>query len=729
MPSELGSADTQSGAEPAVPGLEFDERPGSSFSEHRALWMLVGISLLWWSWQLIGASSLSWTVPFVVGCNLWGLFTMLAAWLPEGAWGFNTRLVDAIQWTTALVVVAVFIVWGVTTVGGLSPYGTDAMAFNQYAAHLAMHGANPYAHSMQPAFSLFRTPTSYYTYAFNGTPVTTLSYPAQSFLIYIPFLAINWTQNMAPLINVSAWALTILLMFALAPRRLRPIALILGGFSIWAQFAVGGVTDVIFMPLMLVAAYKWDRFGASRLSYIGPVMFGLAMGIKQNPWPTLPFILIALCLDESGRTDLRHGIERAGRYLGVALAALVIPNIPYFVTAPSAWIKGVFTPVFANMVPTGQGSISLSLYLHMGGGSITAYTLAAAAVLALLLVAFIGTYPLLRGGFFVLPALAFFFADRSNMNYFISLIPVGFIAASTVDHPQVRLRKGAEVIGTGFRGGLDRVLSLGGWFRSRRWGAASLVLALASAAVILYSLAAPQPLRIRITSIQTTGPTTHIEQMSVSVTNASGRTETPAFDVLRSGYNSTFWHIIDGPKSLAPGRSASYTLQSENADSEPSVYGGFSVVGYDHAPDAFSVSPTYKPNLYHLLFSPSAVDQTIRAGRRLRVSVQIYNRAGGQLHRAGVAVRLQQLFWTNTGPKRTTAWIDCQRLGRRATSYTNGQGIASFTVEGTRPTEYPVTYSASLFNSQFGYVYSDSGSLDVTFGPSASGKIIRACTP
>jgi hypothetical protein len=726
-PSETSSGEPTSTAEREVPALRIEERSASSFSEHRALWMLVGIALLGWSWQLIGASSLAWTVPLLVGCNLWGMIVMLVAWLPERAFALGDRWIEILQWGTALLIVGVYVVWSITTVGGLSPYGTDAMAFNQYAAQIAMHGANPYVHSMQPAFALFRTPTTYYTYGFNGQPVTALSYPAQSFLIYIPFLAIHWTQNLAPLINVFAWGVTILLMFALAPRRLRPIALILGGFSIWAEFAIGGVTDVLFMPLLLISAYRWDRFGSSRWYYLGPIMFGLAMGIKQNPWPALPFILIALCIDESNRTNLRAGIRRAGRYLAVVLAALMIPNLPYLIAAPSAWFKGVFTPAFANMVPTGQGSISLSLYLHMGGGSMTAYTVAAVLVFALIVVAFVGTYPLLRGGFFMLPSLAFFFADRSNMNYFISLIPVAFIAAATVEHPQVVLRRRVKLAGAGFRVALERTLSLGGWFRSPRVAAACALLALGSALVIIYSLAAPQPLKIRITAVKTTGPTTHIEGLTVRVTNLSGNTVRPAFDTLRSGYNSTFWRVLYGPSALAPGQVATYKLQAKNNDAEPSVYGGFSVVGYSSSPDSFSVSPIYKPNLRHLLFTPSAVNRVIPAGEPFKITVQVYNRAGGKLRRAGVKVRLSQLFWENTGPKKSTGYIDCGKLGKRESTFTNSQGVATFRVEGTRPTTYPVTYSANLFSSQFNYVYSDSGNLNIYFGPSASGKVLRKC--
>ena len=513
------TAPPDAGGQGEIPALAV-KGESQRLSNERALWMLVGVGLMWWSWQLIGDSAFRWTVPFLVVSNLWGLCTVIVSWMPDAVWSRESRAIQVLEWGTVFLTVAVFIAWAVNAVGGMSPYGTDAMAFNQYAAQIAEHGGNPYVHSMRPAFGLFRTPTLFYTYSFAGQPVTALSYPSLSFLVYVPFLLIGWSQNLAPLINVFSWAIAVLLMALMAPRHLRPVALLLGGFGLYSVFAIGGVTDVVFMPPLIIAAYKWDRFGSARWTYIQPVMFGLAMGIKQNPWPALPFLLIALCLDESRVTNMRRGLARAGKYLAVTLAVLLIPNIPYFISAPKAWLKGTLTPLFADMVPTGQGSISLSLYLHMGGGSVFAFTAASVLMLALLLVLFVGTYPLLRAGAFVLPAIAFFFADRSNVNYFISLIPVGFIAAATVDQPPFRRSRavaGSRSSGGHVRGRAGRSFGSGGWFRSPRWAVAAAVLGLLFVGTAVYSLAATQPLRIRLVSLVTTGTTSHIEQMSVSV--------------------------------------------------------------------------------------------------------------------------------------------------------------------------------------------------------------------
>ena len=564
------------------------------YSAERALWTMVGVGLLWSSWRLINFTSDPWTVPFMVLGNLWGMATVLASWLPDVPVNGDGRLADAFQWATAVVTVALFVASGIasTEVAG-HQYGTDALAFNQYAAELARHGINPYVHSLARALALFDVRPALYTYTFTGAHVTALSYPSLSFLVYVPLLALGWTHNLAPLLNVCAWSVTAALMFVLSPRSLRPVVLLFSGFGIYAVFAGGGVTDVLFMPLLTLAAYKWDRFGSSRWTYAGPVLFGLAMAIKQTPWPILPFLVIALGLDQSRLTGAADGLRRAGRYLTLVLVAFAIPNLPYLVASPHAWIDGVLTPLH-SLVPTGLGTVSLSIYVHMGGGSLTAFTLAAVLMFALTLVAFVGTYPRLRGGCWLLPVVAFLFASRSNINYFAALIPAGYIAATSVAPAPPRDEGGLAVAGA------SAMRAAGGWFRSRGWALACGVLALAFVAVAAYSLSAPAPLVVRLSALETAGRSNRIHQLTVHVTNRSDAQVRPVFAMLQPGPDTTFWKVTAGPSRLARGHGADYTLVAPNAKSEPSLTGTFNVIGFLASPKSFSVSDEYDAALYHL---------------------------------------------------------------------------------------------------------------------------------
>jgi hypothetical protein len=584
---------TPTAAQPAAGDPTPQPAPrGHGYGAEQALWTLVGVGLLWWSWRLNAFTSILWTVPFMVLGELWGLVTVLISWMPGSALNGDGRPARAFQWGTAVLTVTLFVVWGVAVTQGISGYGTDAMAFNQYAAELARQGMNPYVHSMARAYALFHITPSGYTYAFTGTPVTALSYPSLSFLVYVPLLALGWTHNLAPLLNVCAWGLTAALMFALSPRPLRPVALLFSGFGIYAVFAIGGVTDVLFMPLLTLAAYRWDRFGSSRWTYAGPLLLGLAMGMKQTVWPVLPFLLIALWLDQSRRTRPADGLARAGRYLAAVLVAFAVPNLPYFLASPHAWVDGVLTPLVHSMVPTGQGTISLSLFLHIGGGSMTAFTLAAALMYALALVTFTATYPLLRSGSWLLPALAFLFASRSNFNYLAALIPAGYIAASTV--APAPLGRGAFMVGAA---GRSAGRAFGRWSRSPRWTLAAGGLAAAFLAAAVYSLSTPGPLAIRLASLQTAGRSDRIDRLTVRVVNRSGGEVRPAFDVLRSGINTSFWTVAVGPSRLASGQAADYTLLAPNTDSEPSVRGTFTVIGFLASPRSFSLSDEYDAGL------------------------------------------------------------------------------------------------------------------------------------
>jgi uncharacterized membrane protein len=699
--------------------------PSNRNLAERGLWTMVGVGLLWWSWQLIGDSYNPWTVIFLVGANLWGLGTVVAAWLPDNGWTTNAKLTNRLAWATAFVTIATFSAWAIVSLINGLDYGTDAIAFNQYAAQLAIHGVNPYTHSMAPAFQMFHTPTSYYTYSFTGTPVTALSYPSLSFLVYAPFLALGWADNVAPWLNMVAWALTVVMMFAVLPKRVRPVALLLGGYGLYVAFAMGGVTDALFMPLLTVAAYKWDRFGQGRWTYIAPVMFGIAMSIKQTPWPALPFLLLALTLDEYNRTGIEQGIRRAAKYLAVAVVTFLIPNIPWIVASPSAWVKGVFTPLFANMVPTGQGTMSLSLYLHLGGGSMTAFTLAMGFAIILMLIAYVGTYPLLRVALFVLPAFAFFFASRSNVNYFISLIPAGIVAAVTAGPAPLRR---ADASSNGLRMDGRRFAALGGWgslvnrlggpgrtFRSPRWLYATAIAAVVFVAAAAYSMYKQPPFKVQVVGASTTGTTNHIEALNLRVTNTSGKPIQPHFDIMQGGFNSTFWIINSGPKHLAPHGVGKYTIISPNAGAQPGAYGGFNVVGYLSNPESFSVAATYRPHLYSLGFYPQSINAPIPVGRKLTVHVQIYNRNGSQANRKGVMVRLGQLVWYKTGPRGAHAQINDSRVGKFALAATNSHGSATFTIVGKRAQTYPVTFSATLLNETSGAVYGNSGDLNIRF--------------
>jgi uncharacterized membrane protein len=138
-----------------------------------AAWTVAGIISLLWGLRLWGYGTL---VPAVVVPGLvlsaWGLFLMSAAWIPGVLSGRRGSWILAI--TIGLTVVALAL-WSYTQVFTVPAYGTDEMAFDQYAAQLFLHGIDPFRRSMGPAFAQFQVSPNGYTFQLNGTPVTALS--------------------------------------------------------------------------------------------------------------------------------------------------------------------------------------------------------------------------------------------------------------------------------------------------------------------------------------------------------------------------------------------------------------------------------------------------------------------------------------------------------------------------------------------------------------------------
>jgi len=264
---------------------------------YRGLWGIVGFLLITWAFLLLAFTDLySWLAAVELVLGGWGLATIILAWSTPT---YTQRHLTIWTWITALLTMLGFAIWAWTQIRLSPSYGTDEIAFNQYAASIASHFHNPYTHSMGPSFQLFHVSPNGYTFRLNGTPVEALSYPALSFLIYIPFLWLGFSTQMAVAVNIVLWVFAVLLTFYLLPKRLRALALVAGSLPILTGFTVGGVTDVVFLIPLIIAVYKWDRYPSLTgwRVWIAPIAMGLAISVKQTPWPMLPFLFAAWSLE------------------------------------------------------------------------------------------------------------------------------------------------------------------------------------------------------------------------------------------------------------------------------------------------------------------------------------------------------------------------------------------------------------------------------------------------
>jgi hypothetical protein len=675
----------------------------------RVWWALTGITVVLWGLDLFGfVDTYPWVSLLVVGLVVWGLGTVVASLYPKVV---DPRLAGALAWVTVGMVVGAFVVWAMLQIITAPGYGTDEIAFDQYAAQLVAHGMNPYTHSMAPAFPLFHVSPDGYTFQLDGTPVTSLSYPALSFLFYVPFVALGWTTQCAVILNVLAWALGIVIAFALLPRPYRPLALLAGSLGIYISYAVGGATDALFVPLLIGAVYRWDSFVTARglAAWRGPILLGLAMGVKQTPWLLLPFFVAAIAIEAGRRTEsAAQGLRTAARYFGIALAAFLLPNLVFLAADPSAWMSGVLTPITSHAVPAGQGLVELSLFLGLGGGSLSAFSLGMVVVFVSLLATYVVTYPAMKPLTVVLPALVLFFSARSFGSYFVTLLPAAIVAACTI-HPVPTSSEGAA----GTKRNDPRVGAP--MFRYRKWVVAGGVAA--SMAVFMAVLLYAPPLSIDITSVRTSGQLATVVELGLSVTNNAGSDVSPHFTIESGGTLTSFW-VTRGPRKLAPGENANYVLLAPNFYAQPPISGGFQVVAFTSHPDSVSRSGTYRPTIWHVSLVPSALNSVVPIGTPVTIHAELLNALDAPVTVAGQPIYLGQIIYAQEGLRKSRAVINGSAPGQTpVVAYTNAKGVATFVVSGTQPGDDSVYFEANLVNLGQFYPYGYSDPLPIRFGP------------
>ncbi len=168
-------------------------------------------------------------------------------------------------------------------------FPTDESLFDLYSAHLFLHGLNPYdPNLMRNSFEFYNFPINFnspITPLTTGGIVNTMTYPALSFLLFIPAALFG--------LNMS---LMVLPFFAV------PIVIV--WYKAWktGDYRTSSLVTLPFI-LMLLYAYQagsayTDVFWASflMLSYVllpkmktSGIFFGLSLSVKQFPAIILPF--------------------------------------------------------------------------------------------------------------------------------------------------------------------------------------------------------------------------------------------------------------------------------------------------------------------------------------------------------------------------------------------------------------------------------------------------------
>ncbi len=465
-------------------------------------------------------------------------------------------------------------------------YTTDSASFNQVAARILLHGGNPYATSMASAANLLKPPSHFWTYTVDGGHVTQVSYPAGSFLLQIPAMALGFHHEIADWMDLGAWLVTGVLLFVLLPATLRWLSVLVLLISVLVATFSNGGTDALFLPFLVVAVWRWDRFATGQAAgmarWIGPLALGMACAIKQSPWFCVPFLVVGLGLEARRRGQGPWRVP--ARYLAIVVAVFMACNLPFIIWGPRTWLHGTFLPLTQPLVADGQGLVTLALHGLTGGVVFVLLSVAGALTYLALMAGFALWYPRMKAiWLFLLPAVLFV-PGRSLSSYLIDFFPAALVAALTVGAPA----RVAPATATSVR----------------RWSArAAVAVPAAAAAAVCAAAFTSAPLQLSVVGVRTSDATQHLEAVTVTVHNLTGHSVTPHFMVsIDSGHPSGFWLPASGnrPVVLGPLATATVTLHPTSYTWSPSHGGYWLVTAYSSGPNALSTSPLQ----YWVLGSP-----------------------------------------------------------------------------------------------------------------------------
>jgi uncharacterized membrane protein len=623
-----------------------------------------------------------WTGSTVAGwLNLAGIALVLAGLVAGWTVWASPRPPGRVSQALVMAsLVAGLLGWGYLRLLIEPAYGTDSIAFNQYAAELLLQGKNPYAHSMLPSLEEFQVPPIHQTYLLDGTVVDDLSYPALSFLLYLPALVLGLNMQAAVVTDLVAWAIAFLLLWRLLPGGAAWAAALLMTFTIYVSFVVGGVTDSLFLPFVFLAVWRWDRFGdpteRGAARWIGPVALGLAMCVKKTPWFLFPFLLVGVAREAHLQGARWPG--RIARYTGIALGVFLAINAPFIAADPLEWLRGVVVPLASPTVPGGEGLVNLGL-LHHIGGNLDLYAVTGALAAMTALTAFGLYYAQLKRAWIPLVALVFFWPTRSFASYLIELIPAALLAGVTVRAVLPEAPKRLLRIAKGSALAVPAALFL-----------VSLTL----------TLAARPPLEIEIVTTRSTGQLGTISGIDLRVTNTSDRALEPHFTIQKAGFLTTFWYPLEGDAPgttgvIPPHDTRRIFLRAPNSQSMPALTGGYIVQAFTDDPATVSSSELVPPPRSRLVLSPSAINSPVPAGSPVRLTVKLVDEFGERARRPGVQVALGQVVYSQENLFAGETSINGLPVGQSPVlSRTNASGEAVFVVRGVRAQADPVFFQA-----------------------------------
>jgi hypothetical protein len=245
--------------------------------------------------------------------------------------------------------------------------------------------------------------------------------------------------------------------------------------------------------------------------------------------------------------------------------------------------------------------------------------------------------------------------------------------------------------------------------RALRVGVVAVPAAACAVFVALALLTSP-PLSVTIKSVETNGQYRGIWRIQALVTNQSGATLSPHFATNASGYLTTFWNVLSGPRRLQPGQRALYTLVAPNTGSMPGVTQPFLLQVVTPSPQTISSSNLFTPESFDCFISPSYVNRVVPFGRGVTLTVQLRSPYGSPVRKGGVRIALGQIIYAQNTLIPAEGRINGAPGGQSPVeSLTDAAGVARFRItDSTSQGGNPLYFQAYVDAAHsFPYGYSE----------------------
>jgi hypothetical protein len=321
-------------------------------------------------------------------------------------------------------------------------YGADAIAFVHVDADLLRQGRNPYTADDAFWAAEARWPTSLATpllgsKAFgdnprayptpskmsavlqfeiahpqarddhNFDPQTVHNYPAGIIWLAVPYIWAGVPSVMWLNVTFFVLLLAVVIMRAPATMRIPLVVALLANPSVMLYDMLVNF-DVVCL-FFVVAAWNWQRHERS-----SALLMGIACAVKQLAWFVAPFYLVEILRRDGWRAALRRS--------GWMAMAFIVPNLPFILRSPSAWLHSMVIPMTDPEFPLGFGPINLGLSGVVPLGTPHGWMYLVVGLMVALL-AFQWLRPSVTSDGLFLSLLPLWMSWRSPMNY-LALVPV-----------------------------------------------------------------------------------------------------------------------------------------------------------------------------------------------------------------------------------------------------------------------------------------------------------------